>query len=190
MERSYIVEKEFNKIDFAKEPMQMGDYEDCHFINCNFSNVELSQFQFSDCVFVTCNLAMAKIIGTTLQNCKFTDCKLTGLHFEHCDPLLFSVAFDNCDLTLSSFYKLKMPKTNFNNCRLKHSDFAEADVSSASFINCDMEGAIFDNTKLEKADLRSAINYIIDPEKNKIKKAKFSAPGLPGLLAKYQLDIE
>jgi uncharacterized protein YjbI with pentapeptide repeats len=83
-----------------------------------------------------------------------------------------------------------MSKTFFNNCKLKDADFAEADLSSSKFDNSDLEGVIFENTILEKCDFRSAINFIIDPEKNKVKKAKFSAAGLAGLLSKYQLDIE
>jgi hypothetical protein len=43
---------------------------------------------------------------------------------------------------------------------------------------------------LKKADLRTAYNYHIDPESNKLKKAKFSLQGLPGLLDKYGIDIE
>ncbi|OQA01530.1 MAG: hypothetical protein BWY70_00347 [Bacteroidetes bacterium ADurb.Bin408] len=45
-------------------------------------------------------------------------------------------------------------------------------------------------TNLEKADLRTAFNYIIDPELNHIKKARFSLRGISGLLAKYNIDIE
>jgi hypothetical protein len=43
---------------------------------------------------------------------------------------------------------------------------------------------------LEKADFRSAYNLSIDPEKNKIKKAKFSSTCLTELLEKYNIDIE
>jgi len=43
---------------------------------------------------------------------------------------------------------------------------------------------------LEKADFREATNYFIDPEKNRIKKAKFSLNGLPGLLIPYDIIIE
>jgi hypothetical protein len=42
---------------------------------------------------------------------------------------------------------------------------------------------------LEKADLRTSFNYLIDPEVNKMRKAKFSIDGLPGLLGKYELEI-
>lgn len=47
----------------------------------------------------------------------------------------------------------------------------------------------FDNTILEKVDLSSSSNYIIDPEKNRIKKAKFSLLGISGLLRKYDIEI-
>jgi hypothetical protein len=43
---------------------------------------------------------------------------------------------------------------------------------------------------LEKADIRTSHNYTIDPEKNKVKKAKFSIHGIAGLLDKYDIEIE
>jgi hypothetical protein len=43
---------------------------------------------------------------------------------------------------------------------------------------------------LEKADFRDAINYRIDPGINKMKKAKFSRDGLPGLLTRFDIIIE
>jgi hypothetical protein len=42
---------------------------------------------------------------------------------------------------------------------------------------------------MEKADFRSAFNYSINPEINRIKKAKFSLTGLQGLLGKYDIEI-
>jgi uncharacterized protein YjbI with pentapeptide repeats len=69
-------------------------------------------------------------------------------------------------------------------------DFTETNLSVAVFDHCDLSGSIFDGTKLEKADLRSAYNYSIDPERNRLKKAKFSWPGLTGLLNKHGLIIE
>jgi len=43
---------------------------------------------------------------------------------------------------------------------------------------------------LENADLRTSYNYSIDPDANRIRKAKFSLPAVIGLLDKYYLDIE
>jgi len=69
-------------------------------------------------------------------------------------------------------------------------DFAETDLSMAIFKNSDLLNTSFMRTNLEKADFRSAFNYSIDPELNKIKKAKFSSDGLSGLLTKYHIEIE
>ena len=41
----------------------------------------------------------------------------------------------------------------------------------------------------QAADFTTAHNYSIDPEINKIKKAKFSLSQLPGLLDKYDIVI-
>jgi hypothetical protein len=60
----------------------------------------------------------------------------------------------------------------------------------AVFAECDLSRAVFQAGILEKTDFRSAFNYTIDPELNKLKKAKFSRSGLAGLLEKYNIDIE
>jgi uncharacterized protein YjbI with pentapeptide repeats len=83
-----------------------------------------------------------------------------------------------------------MKKASFVDCSLKEVDFAEVDLSMATFSNCDLLNASFMRTILEKADFRTARNYSFDPELNKIKKAKFSHPGVAGLLTKYNIDIE
>ena len=69
-------------------------------------------------------------------------------------------------------------------------DFTECDLAASVFDNCDLKLAAFENTILEKADLRSSYNYSINPELNKIKKAKFSLPAVVGLLDKYDIEIK
>ena len=133
---------------------------------------------------------MAKLEKTAVKDIQFKECKLLGVHFETCDEFLFAVRFENCLLNLSSFYKRKLKKTKFINCSLHEADFAEADLGSSVFDNCDLANAIFQHTNLEKADFRTSYNYSIDPELNKIKKAKFSIPSVTGLLDKYDIEIE
>ncbi|HEX6848165.1 MAG TPA: pentapeptide repeat-containing protein, partial [Chitinophagaceae bacterium] len=158
--------------------------------NCDLSDADLSQRVFLDCEFNSCNLSGSNFVKTGLKNIKFRECKLLGLHFENCDPFLFAVDFDKCLLSLSSFYKIKLKKTRFKDSNLSEVDFTEADLTSSLFDNCDLAGAKFERTILEKADLRTAHNYSIDPELNKIKKARFSRAGITGLLDKYDIDIE
>jgi uncharacterized protein YjbI with pentapeptide repeats len=85
---------------------------------------------------------------------------------------------------------LKLKKTRFKNSNLSEVDFTEADLTNSLFENCDLSGARFERTILEKADLSTSHNYSIDPELNKIKKAKFSILGIAGLLDKYDIEIE
>ena len=89
-----------------------------------------------------------------------------------------------------SFYQLQLRQSSFIDCSLQDVDFTEADISAIVFTNCDFLRAKFDHTILEKADLRTSYNYSIDPGSNRIKKAKFSASGVAGLLDQYDIIIE
>jgi fluoroquinolone resistance protein len=118
------------------------------------------------------------------------NCKLLGLHFEDCNNLMVSFEIDGCVLEFSSFNKLKLKKTIFKNSKIIEADFTEADLSDSSFVNCDLQRTIFKITNLERVDFRTSYNYSIDPDSNRIKKAKFSLPGIAGLLEKYDIEIE
>jgi len=74
-------------------------------------------------------------------------------------------------------------------CNLQEADFTGADLSGALFDNCDLQGALFENTNLERADLFSSYHFSIDPEKNRIRKARFSRAEIAGLLNKYDIEI-
>src|SRR5688572_14341554 len=190
MEQAYSHDKTFDRNDFTKTPLAKGEYENCTFKNCNFSDNDLSNFKFTDCEFVGCNLSLVKLNKTALQDAKFKDCKMLGLRFDTCAEFNLSFLFDNCLLNHSSFYKTKIKKTSFKNSQLQETDFTECDLTSSVFDNCDLKSATFDFTILEKADLRNSYNYSIDPEKNRIKKAKFSLQSVSGLLEKYDIEIE
>jgi len=189
MEKLYFEEKLFELQDYSENLLPAGNYENCQFVNCNFSNSNISNVNFTECEFNGCNLSMAILAKTAFRDIRFIGCKLLGLHFEHCNEIGFTVYFDNCILNLSSFYKLKFKKTTFKNCSLIEVDFAETDLSASQFYNCDLAGATFDNTILEKADFSTSFNYSINPEINRIKKAKFSIPGIIGLLEQYDIEI-
>ena len=107
----------------------------------------------------------------------------------HCNPFLLEISFDKCILDYSSFYALKLKKTNFGGCSLRDVDFVETDLTEADFSFCDLYAATFERTMLTKADFRTAKNYNLDPAVNSMNKAKFSVQGLAGLLDNHQLDI-
>lgn len=100
------------------------------------------------------------------------------------------MSFNACQLNMASFYQLELKYTQFNNCSLHEVDFSEADFTHSTFNDCDLIGATFYNTNLEKADFRTSYGYLIDPETNRIGKAKFSLSGVSGLLYNYGIEIE
>lgn len=189
MNRPYTEDKVFDRIPFTEKPLPLGDYDYCRFENCDFTRTDLSGIHFTECSFTGCNLSMVKLHKSSFNGAQFKECKLLGLHFEDCDSVLFSVNFDHCQLDLSSFFQLKMKKTLFRNCSLKEVDFTETDLTASVFDHCDLIRAIFLQTVLDKADLRTSVHFSIDPSRNKVKKTKVSAAGLAGFLDAYDLDI-
>ncbi len=189
MEKDYIENKTIEKADFRNERLGGTEYENCRFIQCDFSKSDLSSIKFIDCTFEQCNLSTADIGLTVLNNVSFSDCKMNGLRFDTCNDFALSFRFENCNLDHSTFYKSRIKNTTFINCQLMETDFTACDLTEAFFDKCDMQGAVFERTILVKADLRTSYNYSIDPENNRIKKAKFSLSGLGGLLEKYEIEI-
>jgi uncharacterized protein YjbI with pentapeptide repeats len=188
MNLAYFEDMVFTNETFPRFPL--GEYENCRFISCDFSEVDLSSCVFLAGEFVGCNLSMVKIAKASFQDVTFTGCKLLGMRWDGCNPFGLSLTFSNCSLSHSSFYKLKVKNIRFTSCQLQEVDFSEADLANASFDTCDLKGAVFSGTNLERADFRTAVNYSIDPEANRIRKAKFSLPGIAGLLDKYGVVIE
>jgi uncharacterized protein YjbI with pentapeptide repeats len=133
---------------------------------------------------------MVGLQETGLQECQFEHCKLLALRFDNINPFRFEVAFQHCQLNLSSFFQCVLRDTVFQECSLQEVDFSEADLSGAQFDKCDLSKATFDRTKLEGADFRTAVRFVIDPTNNFIRKAKFSTEGLIGLVQQFQIEVE
>lgn len=190
MSETYISDQNYNQLNFAESPLQIGEYENCTFQNCNFEYANFSQFKFTDCEFTGCNLSMAKLAGTAFRYVIFKNCKMFGMHFDDCNEFGLSFSFDDCALNNSVFYKTTIKRTSFKNCKLIEVDFAECNLSNSLFLNCDFSGATFEKTNLEKTDFRTSFNYIINPESNALKKAKFSLSEIHGLLRRFDIEID
>lgn len=180
----------FSGVNFAGKQLQNREFVRCTFNNCDFSKSDLSENTFMSCAFNQCNFSLAIVRETGFREAHFTGCKMLGVDFSSCNRFLFSFRFDSCILDYSVFFGTKLRKTVFENCSLKDADFNEADLTQSSFAGCELAGARFGRTTLDKADFRSARNYLIDPEANSLKRTRFSALNLAGLLTKYNLDLE
>lgn len=171
------------------EGMQCIEFSGCTFRSCDFTGFNLSGSEFVDCRFEFCNLSAVPVEETIFSQVEFRGCKLMGVDFSKVRKFLLSMSFEECNLSYAFFFGLSLKGTRFSNCLLEETNFAEAMLVEANFSGSSLVGAIFDRTNLERADFSSASNYSINPEINRIKKAKFSIPEVVGLLYAYDIEI-
>lgn len=188
-EKTIHENKLFKNVDYTEKILREREFYRCKFVACIFLKSDFIGNSFEECIFENCNFSMTKIQGSGFSDAIFIGCKILGVNFSECNKLMFSFSFSDCQIDYSTFFGTKLLKTKFEKCSLRETDFSEVNLTSSVFLDCDLTGAIFSNTILDKVDFRTASNYSIDPEFNKLKKAKFSSLNLEGLLYKYQLDI-
>jgi len=82
-----------------------------------------------------------------------------------------------------------MRKTSLHQNQLHNSTFLNTNLSETNFTETDLQETTFHNCNLSKANFCGAINYIIDPRFNIIKRAKFSFPDCIGLLKPLDINI-
>lgn len=179
----------FKNLEWETEELPIGEYEGCTFENCSGVDAALKNCKFIKCAFIDCDLSNAHILQSAFQDCSFVNCKLLGLRWEDASDFLFEVRFENCNLSHSSFYEMSIPKTHFLNCNCTGVDFINTDLTSANFENSDLLDCKFDNTNLQKVNFLGALNLVLDPNNNNLKKAKIEMNQLPGLLTQYYLEI-
>ena len=48
MDRSYVEDQVFEKQDFRQKPLPKAEYDNCHFVHCQFDNTDMSEIHFAD----------------------------------------------------------------------------------------------------------------------------------------------
>lgn len=177
-----------DKINFNHEVLD-DEYLGCSFINCDFSNIIIGNIYFEDCEFISCNFSLTKLNNTNFSNARFIDCKMTGMDFTKGSSFC-SYYFEKSNLQYSNFYALKLKGISFTLCNLQEATFENANLNSSIFRECDLLRTIFINTNLEKANLSTSYNFIIDPQSNNIRKATFSKNNILGLVLSFGINIE
>lgn len=166
------------------------EIESCHYLRCKLEEVDLSDLLIVDTTFEDCDLRMVRLGNTRLQRVRFVKCRLTGAAFASASDFALELHFDECDLSYASFTETGLQNTSFAACTLTGADFTGANLSGADLTETDLADATFERTNLEKADLRGATNFDIDPERNRVRGARFDRNSLGGLLRKYGLKLD
>lgn len=180
--------RELVNIDFTQSSLE-GEYYRCTFRNCNFSGMRIGKVLFEQCRFEHCNLSLVMANNTSWQEAAFYECKMTGTNLAASNGFSLSFRFEGCILSYAIFQELKLQDTHFIRCILQEAEFSGANLSGAVFRECDLSRAVFNHTNLEGADLSTALYYSINPNLNRLRKARFSRYGLEGLLSSFGIEI-
>lgn len=185
---------EFHKqtFDQTTEPpdeWSLHEFEKCTFRKIDLSGASFVKSNFINCHFDECNLSKVNVGFTKFDEVAFVKCRLAHVDFGHCNAFGFSVSFQACNLDFTVFLNRNLKKIRFDTCSMKEAHFLRCDMTGAVFVECDLELAKFGENNLSQADFTSSYNIRLNPDDNKLKKAKFSLRHLPGLLSKYDLDI-
>ncbi|HYD91021.1 MAG TPA: pentapeptide repeat-containing protein [Flavobacterium sp.] len=190
MPSNYIIGEEFTNKIYSHDEIMYKDFERCTFVGCDLTQCNYTGTAFIDCTFIGCNFSEAKVNYVSLRGVLFNNCNFTGVNFSMVDTLLFSAEFKDCILNYAKFYTLKIKGTIFTDCSLTAADFMSTDMTGAMFDNCDLHKAVFIDTIANGTDFTTSYNYTIDPERNKLRRARFSQDGLRGLLEKYDIIVK
>ena len=182
-------EKIIKSENFSKRNSEGQIFQTCSFISCDFTESILRNTKFCTCVFTNCNLSLPKLDNCRFQDVQFIDCKIVGAEFFKCEKTFFSPSFEKCFLHYCNFSDLNIKNISFKESRIHEGYFNNTILNGANFANADLSGTIFHNCDLCKADFSTASRYHIDPQTNKIKKAKFSLPEAIGLLQSFDIII-
>ncbi len=189
MEKLFIEDKVFDGVAGVDFVAAGCEFDGCRFLNCDCAGHDFSGAVFSDCVFENCNISSVVMKETAFHKVLFKSSKMMGQCFDDCNEFGLDFRFETCNLEYSFFTNIILKRTAFVECSLRGVDFSGSDLSEAVLGNCDLASAIFDRTNLAKADLRSAFNFQIDPERNNLNRARFSTASLYGLLGRHNLNI-
>lgn len=187
---NYYTDFKFQQPDLISSQLKKGTYDGCSFEEIDFSNQFLDGYTFLDCIFRGCNLSNSNVGGSQFSDSRFLDCKLLGLKMENKGMLNSGLTFINCHMDFASARSSILRGTSFEGCSLRDADFSDCDLSGASFITCDLNRALFFHSNLEGVNFTTSLNISLDPDQNRLKKARFSLQSLPGLLQKYGIEID
>lgn len=176
--------------DYSNKRLDETEYEYIHFVNCDFTNARLNGVDFIDCTFSNCNLSNASLDAASLKTCTFIECKMLGLSFSPTRDFGFEIHVKQSNLSFASFDKKKLYKSTFSQCNMEGVNFTQADLSKSKLHECSLMDALFNTTNVSGVDFRTNTGFLIHPEANIIKKARFLSQDLHRLLAAYNIIVD
>lgn len=185
----FYKEQSFEKLNLKDQKYIHVEFYKCSFASCIFTKSLFENCVFEKCSFSGCDLSVAKFSGSSFIDVKFIDSKLIGIDWTLVQKPI-SVNFTKCILNESTFYKMDLRSAEITECIAHNSDFENTNLTKADCRKTDFLNAKFSEADLSYADFTEAINYSINPNNTKIKKAKFSLPEAVSLLDAWDVYID
>ncbi|MGE6460812.1 pentapeptide repeat-containing protein [Pseudoalteromonas tetraodonis] len=189
---SHYFDQSFSNFTANAKRFSDIEFEQCQFIDCDFSHSQFSACRFIECEFINCNLTELNWNYSSLEGVSFANCKLNSIMWGQVNwpqlALTSPVSFKQCELSHSSFFELQLKALTMTNCFAKDVDFRHANLTQSNFSDTDFRDSLFHQTNLRKANFFGATQFNIDITSNDVSNAKFERLEALNLLA--GLDIE
>lgn len=168
----------FNCLDQRDLVCIGSEFEECSFVDCDFSGATFEACRFINCTFNRCQLSLISLPYTRLFGLSFLQCKLLAVDWTratwsqyHKD---FELSFRQCLLNDSSFFGLTLQALVLDECKVHDVDFREGDFSQALMTSCDFSYSLFMRTNLQGANFSESSQLSINVLENQLQGAKFS----------------
>jgi len=161
----------------------------CVFRNASFQSRRLIDCVFDDCEFIQCNLSLVEIMASVFTGVKFVDCKLLGVNWSGTGGFL-SASYNGCIMEHNVFADMNLSRDKFTSCVLANATFSHTKLRYSVFDDCDLSQCQFHQTDLSYANFTTSRNYYMNAETNNLKKTVFSLPEAVSLLANLDIVLD
>jgi uncharacterized protein YjbI with pentapeptide repeats len=186
-------DQRFIKLINPEMQLKGSRFDECEFIDCDFSQAIFTNCKFNACRFVGCNLSLVSLSGSRLFAIEFIESKLVGVDFTSADwptfHLDFELKFVRSILSDISMFGLTLNRLTFDECKVVEADFREGNFAQSSWTYCDFSKSLFMKTNMQGIDFSDSYHYDIDVLHNRIDKAKFSRFEALNLLTSLGIEL-
>ena len=184
----------FDRISLEEDCLENQVFRECEFHNCQFLSSRIHRCLFRSCAFQNCVFAGVEWKFTSMVDGIFKDSICVGIDWSLLktktrgnEPVYEA---QNTFFKYCSFYQMGLKRFHFETCRFQESYFEECSMQECHLENISFDKTQFRGCDLRKADFRGAVGYVIDPQQNKLREARFSFPEVICLLDGLGISIE
>ncbi|SFA95472.1 Uncharacterized protein YjbI, contains pentapeptide repeats [Lentibacillus halodurans] len=126
-------------------------FDQIHFKDVIFSEVNLPFSQWLDVLFENCDLSHVRLNDARFNRVKFRGCKLAGTDFDQ--AVMDDVTWTDCQAPYVLCNLTELRDVHFDNCLLKGANFIDASQRNLQFGTSDIHDIQLTGTSLKNVDL-------------------------------------